>query len=133
VWHSAPARQTADPTTDSMAKSAEQQLQSLPARVFDVRFVSHAAGILAQDFPQALTELESALSNLELPITETIGSGGGETKFTLLAGMLLEAGIRSTTNQRAFDALVGRRSRATAAKGAETALYRYQPRCESPH
>ena len=59
---------------------------------FDVVFVSHAAGILVQDFPAAITELEKALSDLELPITEIIGSGGGETKFTqrlrkTLAGM----------------------------------------------
>ncbi len=65
-----------------MAKSTEQPLKSLADKGFDIRFVSHAAGILVQDFPQALTELESALSNLELPITEIIGSGGGETKFT---------------------------------------------------
>lgn len=75
-----------------MVKSVKQPLQSLANKGFDIRFVSHAAGILVQDFPQALTELESALSNLELPITEIIGSGGGETKFTqrlrkTLAGM----------------------------------------------
>jgi hypothetical protein len=75
-----------------MARSIEAPLQSLFNRGFDVRFVSHAAGILVQDFPQALSDLESALSNLELPITEIIGSGGGETKFTqrlrkALAGM----------------------------------------------
>lgn len=57
-------------------------LQSLADKGFDVQFVSHAAGILTQDFPKALGEIESALSGLELPITEIIGSGGGETKFT---------------------------------------------------
>jgi hypothetical protein len=65
-----------------MAQPTEQPLQSLRAKGFDIRFVSHAAGILVQDFPHALVELEAALSNLELPITEIIGSGGGETKFT---------------------------------------------------
>ena len=49
---------------------------------FDLLYVSHAEAILAQDFPQAMAELDAALSNLELPITEIIGSGGGETKFT---------------------------------------------------
>jgi Restriction endonuclease BglII len=65
-----------------MATPPKQPLRSLADKGFDIHFVSHAAGILVQDFPQALTELESALSNLELPITEIIGSGGGETKFT---------------------------------------------------
>lgn len=49
---------------------------------FDLMHVSHADAILAQDFPHVVAELERALSNLELPITEIIGSGGGETKFT---------------------------------------------------
>jgi hypothetical protein len=65
-----------------MANAPAQPLQPLADKGFDVLFVSHAAGILAQDFPIALRELELALSNLELPITEIIGSGGGETKFT---------------------------------------------------
>jgi len=34
------------------------------------------------DFPAALEELEKALLNLTVPITEIIGSGGGETKGT---------------------------------------------------
>lgn len=45
-------------------------------------YVSHAAAILGQDFPTALNEIEAALGGLELPVTEIIGSGGGETKFT---------------------------------------------------
>lgn len=49
---------------------------------FEIMYVSHAAAILAGDFPHATAELEKALSGLELPITEIIGSGGGETKFT---------------------------------------------------
>ena len=49
---------------------------------FDLKYVSHADAVLVQDFPHAMRELEKALSNLELPITEIIGSGGGETKFT---------------------------------------------------
>jgi hypothetical protein len=65
-----------------MAKTPVPPFRSLKAKGFDVVFLSHAAGILAQDFPEAITELEQALSNLELPITEIIGSGGGETKFT---------------------------------------------------
>jgi Restriction endonuclease BglII len=75
-----------------MHQPTQAPLHSLVAKGFDIRFVSHAAGIMVQDFPQALAELESALVGLELPITEIIGSGGGETKFTqrlrkTLAGM----------------------------------------------
>lgn len=45
-------------------------------------FVSHAKSILSGEFPDAVTELEGVLAELALPITEIIGSGGGETKFT---------------------------------------------------
>ena len=55
---------------------------TLVKKGFDLMYVSHADAILAQDFPHAMGELDKALSNLELPITEIIGSGGGETKFT---------------------------------------------------
>ena len=63
-------------------KSEASALSSLTDNGFDLKFVSHADAVLAQDFPDALRELAGALSNLELPITEIIGSGGGETKFT---------------------------------------------------
>ncbi len=65
-----------------MAAARKPPFKSLQSKGFDVLFVSHAAGILAQDFPDAVAELERALSDLALPITEIIGSGGGETKFT---------------------------------------------------
>ena len=63
-------------------RAPKPPFKTLKAKGFDVTFVSHSASILAQDFPQAIAELEHALSDLELPITEIIGSGGGETKFT---------------------------------------------------
>jgi hypothetical protein len=47
-----------------------------------VRCESHASAILQHDFPEALAEFESALKTLVIPITEIIGSGGGETKGT---------------------------------------------------
>ena len=65
-----------------MACAQKPPFEVLKQKGFDVQFVSHAAGILAQDFAAAISELESTLINLELPITEIIGSGGGETKFT---------------------------------------------------
>jgi hypothetical protein len=49
---------------------------------FEIRFESHAAAILEKDLPEALKELEQALSTLSIPITEIIGPGGGETKGT---------------------------------------------------
>lgn len=49
---------------------------------FEIRFLSHAAAILEKDFPHALIELERCLLEVEIPITEIIGSGGGEAKGT---------------------------------------------------
>ena len=49
---------------------------------FEIELHSHAAAILGVDFPEALKELESVLVELDIPITEIIGSGGGEAKGT---------------------------------------------------
>jgi hypothetical protein len=57
-------------------------LDSLKEKGFEILFESHATAILEKDFPSALGELEAALLNFEIPITEIIGSGGGETKGT---------------------------------------------------
>jgi hypothetical protein len=57
-------------------------LGSLTARGFQVEFHSHAAAILSVDFPQALVELEEALSEATIPIEEIISGGGGEAKGT---------------------------------------------------
>ncbi|SES67173.1 Restriction endonuclease BglII [Nitrosospira multiformis] len=54
----------------------------LTGRGFEVLYVSHAAAILAGDFPDASAEINQILLEMDLPITEVIGSGGGETKFT---------------------------------------------------
>jgi hypothetical protein len=57
-------------------------LEKLKGRGYEILFESHAVAILQRDFPSALDDLESALSDFEIPITEIIGSGGGETKGT---------------------------------------------------
>lgn len=49
---------------------------------FDVLFTSHAEAILLHDFHDLIDELEGALLNISLPITEIIGGGGGEAKMT---------------------------------------------------
>lgn len=49
---------------------------------FVVVFESHAEAILEKDFPQAAEEIELAIADVEVPITEIIGSGGGESKGT---------------------------------------------------
>tara|TARA_R110002033_G_scaffold29586_29_gene66233 strand:+ start:874 stop:1614 length:741 start_codon:yes stop_codon:yes gene_type:complete len=49
---------------------------------FELKFTSHAEAILRHDFPDLIGEIESALLNVNLPITEIIGGGGGETKMT---------------------------------------------------
>jgi hypothetical protein len=57
-------------------------LDKLKKKGFEILFESHATAILEKDFPAALRELEAVLSKFEIPITEIIGSGGGETKGT---------------------------------------------------
>ncbi len=57
-------------------------LDDLKQKGFEIQFLSHAAAILEKDFPEALGELEQGLGTLRVPITEIIGSGGGETKGT---------------------------------------------------
>lgn len=70
-------------------------LQQLHDRGFEIRFESHAAAILEKDFPVALDELENVLQRVHVPITEIIGSGGGETKGTQrLRRALTEMGWR---------------------------------------
>jgi hypothetical protein len=49
---------------------------------YEVRFLSHAEAILTADFPEAAREIESALVDFRTPITEIIGSGGGESLGT---------------------------------------------------
>jgi hypothetical protein len=57
-------------------------LDLLRDKGFEILFESHATAILDRDFPSALAEIQAALSSFEIPITEMIGSGGGETKGT---------------------------------------------------
>lgn len=57
-------------------------LEALKNKGFDVQFVSHARAILLGEFPASVAELCETLLAVELPISEIIGSGGGETKFT---------------------------------------------------
>jgi Restriction endonuclease BglII len=57
-------------------------LDTLTERGFEVRSESHASAILEKDFPTAVGEIEGALRDFEIPITEIIGSGGGETQGT---------------------------------------------------
>jgi hypothetical protein len=57
-------------------------LQKLHDRGFEIRFESHAAAILEKDFAVAVHELEEVLLAFQVPITEIIGSGGGESKGT---------------------------------------------------
>jgi len=49
---------------------------------FVILFQSHAEAILERDFPIAADEIQRAICNIEVPIAEIIGSGGGETQGT---------------------------------------------------
>jgi len=57
-------------------------LKKLKKQGFDIQFVSHAQAILKVDFAAALKELEETLQTIAIPMTEIIGSGGGESKGT---------------------------------------------------
>jgi hypothetical protein len=65
-----------------MPRGTPNDLSSLTERGFQVEFHSHAKAILSLDFPEALAELESTLSNVTIPIEEIIAGGGGESKGT---------------------------------------------------
>jgi hypothetical protein len=54
----------------------------LRAAGFEIAFASHAEAILSQDFPDVARQLEEALVGVCLPISEIVGSGGGEAKLT---------------------------------------------------
>jgi hypothetical protein len=62
--------------------TAPDPISALGACGFDIQFLSHAKSILTGEFSESLSELAVVLGGLSLPITEIIGSGGGETLFT---------------------------------------------------
>lgn len=49
---------------------------------FEIAFASHAHAILDKDFPDVADQLQTALAGICLPITEIVGSGGGEAQLT---------------------------------------------------
>lgn len=57
-------------------------LETLRDAGFELLFTSHAEAIVLHDFPELVEELEGALCNVSLPMTEIIGGGGGEAKMT---------------------------------------------------
>jgi hypothetical protein len=57
-------------------------LDQLRAHAFETKFLSHSAAILQIDAPAAINELEECLLDVAIPITEIIGSGGGEAQGT---------------------------------------------------
>ena len=56
--------------------------EKLLARGDDIALQSHARSIMLGDFPDALSEIEDVVSQFEVPITEIVGSGGGEALGT---------------------------------------------------
>ncbi|MEN3811685.1 BglII/BstYI family type II restriction endonuclease [Chromobacterium piscinae] len=65
-----------------MQNNMVDPIDSLKERGFDIVFQSHAKSILYGEFYAQLLEICQTLQELSLPISEIIGSGGGETKFT---------------------------------------------------
>ena len=70
------------PVMPKSSKKPVHPFSALQTNGFEIRFLSHAKSIIDGDFPEALVEIANALNAIELPITEIIGSGGGETQFT---------------------------------------------------
>jgi hypothetical protein len=62
----------------AVATAPSDPITALTERGFDVQYLSHAKSILTGEF----APLAGVLAGLSLPITEIIGSGGGETRFT---------------------------------------------------
>ena len=56
--------------------------EALGTSGFQIQFHSHAAAILAVDFPDVADQLQGILLRSTIPIEEIVGSGGGETKGT---------------------------------------------------
>ena len=56
--------------------------EKLLEKGYQIEVHSHAKAILSIDFPDAITDLESVISGLSIPIEEIIGSGGGESLGT---------------------------------------------------
>ena len=70
------------PVMPKSSKKSHHPFDALQAKGFEIKFLSHAKSIIDGEFSEALGEIADALNAIELPITEIIGSGGGETKFT---------------------------------------------------
>lgn len=77
-----PDRVASSKTSPPSTAKGQSPFEALESKGFNISFQAHAKSILYGEFPQALDEIGAALNAIELPITEIIGSGGGETKFT---------------------------------------------------
>lgn len=73
-----------------MVARPKDPISALSGRGFDVQYLSHARSILVGEFMLQLEELVRVMTGLSLPITEIIGSGGGETRFTQRARHALD-------------------------------------------
>lgn len=67
-------------------------------RGFQIEFQSHAKAILGADFPDAVDELQEVLLATSIPMSEIMGSGGGESKGTQRLRRALNAKHWSKTN-----------------------------------
>lgn len=56
--------------------------EQLKNKGFQVLALHHAEAILKHDMPEAVTELEEALSAIEIPVEELVRGGGGEGAMT---------------------------------------------------
>ena len=78
-------------------RTGRKLLKNLAARGFEIEFHGHAAAILSVDFAAAIAELDKILTAVTIPISELIGSGGGEAAGTQrMRKALTDKGWRKT-------------------------------------
>lgn len=56
--------------------------EKIKKKGFQVLALHHAEAILTHDMPEAVTDLEKVLSEVEIPMEELVRGGGGECAFT---------------------------------------------------
>jgi len=76
--------------------------ERLKERGFDILALHHAEAIISRDMPAAEADIEHALLDLDIPIIEIVGGGGGEARLTqrLRKGLALEGWVKRNVQVR---------------------------------
>lgn len=76
--------------------------ERLKERGFDILALHHAEAIISRDMSAAEVEIENALLDLDIPVIEIVGGGGGEARLTqrLRRGLALEGWVKRNIQVR---------------------------------